>query len=67
MAEPCVIKILGADATGFPGVDYNEKKVAEGVAELVKMKNFGPLEQYQFHASDTVKKYLQKIEKWMIY
>ena len=27
----------------------------------VRMKNFGPLEQYQFHASDTVKKYLQKI------
>ena len=61
MGEPCVIKILGADATGFPGVDYNEKKVAEGVAELVKMKNLGPLEQYQFHAADTVKKYLQKI------
>lgn len=61
MAEPCVIKILGADATGFPGVDYNEKKVAEKVAELVKMKNFGPLEKYQFHAADTVKKYLQKI------
>lgn len=61
MAEPCVIKELGTDATGFPGVDYNEKKVAEGVAELVKMKNFGPLEHYQFHAPDTVKKYLQKI------
>lgn len=61
MAEPCVIKELGTDATGFPGVDYNEKKVAEGVAELVKMKNFGPLEHYQFHAADTVKKYLQKI------
>ena len=61
MAEPCVIKELGTDATGFPGVDYNEKKVAEGVAELVKMKNFGPLEKYQFHAADTVKKYLQKI------
>lgn len=61
MAEPCVIKILGADATGFPEVDYNEKKVAEKVAELVKMKNFGPLEKYQFHAADTAKKYLQKI------
>lgn len=61
MNEPCVIKILGADATGFPGVDYNEKKVAEGVAALLKMKNFGPLEHYQFHAADTVKKYLQKI------
>ena len=44
MAERCIIKELGTDATGFPGVDYNEKKVAEGVAELVKMKNFGPLE-----------------------
>lgn len=61
MAEPCVIKELGTDATGFPGVDYNEKKVVEGAAELVKMKNFGPLERYQFHAPDTVKKYLQKI------
>ena len=51
MNEPCIIKELGTDATGFPGVDYNEKKVAEGVAELVKMKNFGPLEKYQFHAA----------------
>ena len=61
MAEPCIIKILGADATGFPAVTYNENKVAEGVAEMVKMKNFGLLEHYQFHAADTVKKYLQKI------
>lgn len=61
MAEPCVIKILGADATGFPAVNYNENKVAEGMAKLVKMKNFGLLERYQFHAADTVKKFLQKI------
>jgi len=59
--EPCVIKVLGADATGFAAVDYNEKKVAEGAAELVRMINFGLLEQYGFHAADTVKKFLQKI------
>ena len=61
MAEPCVIKILGATATSFAAVDYNENKVAEGVAECVALRNFGPLEQYNFHAADTMKKYLQKI------
>lgn len=61
MAEPCVIKILGATATGFAAVDYNENKVAEGVAECVALRNFGLLERYQFHAADTMKKYLQKI------
>ena len=61
MAEPCVIKILGATATSFAAVDYNENKVSEGVAECVELRNFGPLEQYNFHAADTMKKYLQKI------
>ena len=61
MAEPCVIKILGATATSFAAVDYNENKVAEGVAECVALRNFGPLEQYNFHAADTMKKFLQKI------
>ncbi len=61
MEEPCVIKILGATATSFAAVDYNENKVAEGVAECVALRNFGPLEQYNFHAADTMKKYLQKI------
>lgn len=61
MAVPCVIKILGATATSFAAVDYNENKVAEGVAECVALRNFGPLEQYNFHAADTMKKYLQKI------
>lgn len=61
MEEPCVIKILGATATGFAAVDYNENKVAEGVAECVALRNFGSLEQYNFHAADTLKKYLQKI------
>ena len=61
MAVPCVIKILGATATSFAAVDYNENKVAEGVAECVALRNFGPLEQYNFHAADTMKKYLQKM------
>ena len=61
MAVPCVIKILGATATSFAAVDYNENKVAEGVAECVALRNFGLLEQYNFHAADTMKKYLQKI------
>ena len=52
---------MGATATSFAAVDYNENKVAEGVAECVAMRNFGPLEQYNFHAADTMKKYLQKI------
>ena len=52
---------MGATATSFAAVDYNENKVAEGFAECVAMRNFGPLEQYNFHAADTMKKYLQKI------
>lgn len=59
--EPCIIKVLGADATGFAAVDYNERKIAEGDAKFLLMKNFGPLDEFQFHASDTLKKYLQKI------
>ena len=55
--KPCVIKILGATATSFAAVDYNENKVAEGVAECVALRNFGPLERYNFHAADTMKKY----------
>lgn len=57
----CIVKILGTSATSFAAVDYNEKKVAEGVAKCVAMENFGLLEQFKFRAPDTVKKYLEKI------
>lgn len=59
--EPCIIKVLGADATGFAAIDYNERKVLEGDAKFLLMKNFGQLDEFQFHAADTLKKYLQKI------
>lgn len=59
--KPCVIKVLGADATGFAAVDYNERKVAEGEAEFLLMKNFGELDKYQFHAADILKGYFQKV------
>lgn len=59
--KPCVIKVLGADATGFAAVDYNERKVAEGEAEFLLMKNFGQLDEFQFHAADIIKGYFQKI------
>lgn len=59
--KPCVIKVLGSDATGFAAVDYNERKVAEGEAEFLLMKNFGELDKYQFHAADILKGYFQKV------
>lgn len=57
----CVVKILGSSATSFAAVTYNENKVAEGVAKCVVMENFGSLQQYNFHAPETVTKFLQKI------
>ena len=44
--ERCVVKILGAKATNFAACFYNEKKVAEGTAECISMRNFGELGDY---------------------
>lgn len=35
-----IIKIMASAGSGFPGVNYNDKKINEGKGELMKMKNF---------------------------
>lgn len=54
-------KILGNDATTFAACFYNEKKVAEGKAIFLGMKNFGELEEYNIHSPVVVSRYLKKI------
>ena len=45
-------------STTFHAVDYNERKVSEGVAELLEMKNFGFVGQIEPYTSDQLKQYL---------
>lgn len=35
-----IVKIMPAAGPGFPGVNYNDKKINSGKGELMKMKNF---------------------------
>ena len=46
--------------TTFHAVDYNERKVSEGVAELLEMKNFGFIGQIDSYTPDQLKQYLTK-------
>ena len=55
------VKILGNDATTFAACFYNEKKVAEGKAIFLGMKNFGELEKYNIHSPVVLSRYLKKI------
>lgn len=55
------VKILGNDATTFAACFYNEKKVAEGKAIFLGMKNFDELEKYNIHSPVVVSRYLKKI------
>ena len=50
MSERCVVKILGKTATSFAACHYNEKKVAEGTAKCISMRNCGDLGKYHIHA-----------------
>lgn len=59
--ERCVVKILGSSATSFAACFYNERKVAEGTAECVAMRNFGYLEEFFIHSPVVMSNYLQKI------
>ena len=59
--ERCVVKILGSSATSFAACFYNEKKVAEGTAECVEMRNFGDLENFFIHSPVVMSNYFQKI------
>jgi hypothetical protein len=59
--ERCVVKILGSSATSFAACFYNERKVAEGSAQCVAMRNFGYLEEFFIHSPVVMSNYLQKI------
>ncbi len=59
--ERANVKILGNDATTFAACFYNEKKVAEGKAVFLGMKNFGDLEKYNIHSPVVLSRYLKKI------
>ena len=61
MSERCVVKILGKTATSFAACHYNEKKVAEGTAKCISMRNCGDLGKYHIHAPVVLSNYLQKI------
>ena len=53
-----MIATILPSSTTFHAVDYNERKVSEGVAELLEMKNFGFVGQIEPYTSDQLKRYL---------
>ena len=53
-----MIATILPSSTTFHAVDYNERKVSEGVAELLEMKNFGFVGQIEPYTSDQLKQYL---------
>ena len=52
-----IATILPSSST-FHAVDYNERKVSEGVAELLEMKNFGFIGELHPYTPDELKQYL---------
>jgi hypothetical protein len=55
-----MIATILPSSTTFHAVDYNERKVSEGVAELLEMKNFGFIGQVDSYMPDQLKQYLTK-------
>ena len=55
-----MIATILPSSTTFHAVDYNERKVSEGVAELLEMKNFGFIGQIDSYTPDQLKQYLTK-------
>ena len=55
-----MIATILPSSTTFHAVDYNERKVSEGVAELLEMKNFGFIGQVDSYTPDQLKQYLTK-------
>ena len=51
-----MIATILPSSTTFPAVDYNERKVSEGVAELLEMKGFDMIDQS--YTPDELKKFL---------
>ena len=55
-----MIATILPSSTTLHAVDYNERKVGEGVAELLEMKNFGFIGQVDSYTPDQLKQYLTK-------
>ncbi|HZY39745.1 MAG TPA: relaxase/mobilization nuclease domain-containing protein [Mucilaginibacter sp.] len=55
-----VVKILSASAT-FNGIKYNFEKLAAGAAELMAVRNFGPLQGMDQARQGDYKNYLQML------
>ena len=53
-----MIATILPSSTTFHAVDYNERKVSEGVAELLEMKNFGSIGRIDPYTPDELKQYL---------
>lgn len=54
-----MIATILPSSTSFHAVGYNERKVAKGVAHLLEIKNFGPVEAMERHTPDDLTAYLQ--------
>lgn len=54
-----IATILPSSPT-FHAVTYNEKKVAQGSARLLEMKNFGALDTFGYSSSEELTKYLME-------
>lgn len=54
-----IVKIM-SPSNCFAGVDYNERKVAKGVAELLEIKNFGYVHELGLLNSANLRKYLSR-------
>jgi hypothetical protein len=54
-----IFKIMSAAGGNFNAVNYNEKKVKQGVAGLVFFENFGSLQDKKEITKEEFKKYLQ--------
>ena len=53
-----MIATILPSSTTFHAVDYNERKVSEGVAELLEMKNFDFIGQLQSYTPEQLKQFL---------
>ena len=55
-----MIATILPSSTTFHAVDYNERKVSEGVAELLEMENFGFIGRVDSYTPEQLKQYLTK-------
>ena len=53
-----MIATILPSSTTFHAIDYNERKVSEGVAELLEMKNFDFIGQLQSYTPEQLKQFL---------